>query len=127
MQVIITARNSDNTAYTAQSADGRYTWFCGQDDFINDVQAARSIYQMAYINKAGEGLGSKPLPADVEADARAFWAALREAEAATIVPKVINLIPVASDSEFAARRAAEKHFDDINNEGGEGYNPYRAS
>ena len=124
MQVIITSRATDGSAIKAQSADGRYTWFVGQDDYINDTQAGRSIYQMSYLRTTG--FGSDDLPADVRADVTAFWTALRADEQAVAAP-VAEPAAQISDAEFFARRAAEKRHDDVHNEGGEGYNPYRAS
>ncbi|AVS68143.1 hypothetical protein C8245_22980 [Paracidovorax avenae] len=131
MEIIITERHSDGTPANAQSKDGRYSWFWGADGYIKDSQAGRSIYQMAYLKP---GWGSDPLPEDVERDARAFWAALREEEqrAKAVLEERRR---VAHEAEMARLRAdapkiAERErlarwHDEVQNEGGEGYNPYR--
>lgn len=124
MELIINQRHSDGSVYSAQSADGRYSWFCGQDGYIHDSEAGRSIYQMAYLKTSG--FGSDPLPADVVDDVRGFWAALRAAEHVTPVPAV-EPVEQISDADFLARRQREQAFDAVHNEGGEGFNPYRAA
>lgn len=131
MQIIITERDSAGRPYTAQSADGRYTWFTGSESRLHDSAVGRAIYQMRYLRL--HGFGSDPLPPEVERDARAFWAALhaeeRAAEAAERERRIAEsrAMPRISDEEFFARRAKERAFDDLHNEGGEGFNPYRAT
>ena len=129
MKVIVTQRHYDGSPQNAESSDGRFSWFAGQDGYINDKQAGRSVYQMSYMGKKmGE---SDPLPADVAQMVLEFWAGLRaaqkEAEDARMKRDIeeIEATPRISDAERAARRKAEKEFDNLFNEGAEGFNPYR--
>lgn len=78
MELVITETNYEGMPAKVHSADGRYEWFHGSDGYIFDSAAKRSIYQMSYMRR--DEFGSDPLPADVEADARAFWNALRAAQ-----------------------------------------------
>lgn len=77
MKITITEQLSNGTIIQAQSGDGRYQWFSGQEGHIHDTLDGRSIYQMAYLKRPDEGFGSDPLPEDVAADVSAFWLELR--------------------------------------------------
>lgn len=92
---IITETLANGTVYTAKITNGRYTWFCGASEYIQDNEAGRSIYQLSYLRN-GE-FGSDPLPADVEIDIKAFWAGLR---------------PLIAAGKESARRAADAAHDD---------------
>ncbi|WP_110647590.1 hypothetical protein [Salinicola peritrichatus] len=82
MNIVITKQLPNGVIIQAQSHDGRYQWFSGQDGYIRDTLDGRSIYQMAYLKRAGEGFGSDPLPDGVANDVRAFWASLNPLVAA---------------------------------------------
>lgn len=74
MQIVITDQLRNGTVRASQSADGRYKWASTQPGYIQDAEAGRAIYQMAYMRK--KEFGSDPLPASVATDVREFWAAL---------------------------------------------------
>lgn len=129
MQLIVTEIDHRGLPYRVQSENGRYTWFVGAESYLHDTVAQRDIYQMAYF--ARKGFGSEALPDEVEADVHAFWAALREIEAAAQAADQareiaeIAALPRESEAEFADRMRKAREFDQRHNEGGEGYNPYR--
>lgn len=131
MKIAITERGADGSIIKAQSEDGRYQWFVGQESYLWDTEANRSIYQMAYLR--AQGFGSDPLPEQVSADARSFWGALRDAqkgaesEQSVRIRTEIAAVPQISDAEFEERRRREREWDDRYNEGGEGFNPSRSA
>lgn len=130
----ITATIIGDHIESAASQDGRYTWFCGADGYLQDTQAGRAIYQMAYLRNGS--FGSDPLPADVESDARAFWAALHAAQQAlaadhraaemTALQAEIDGAQAEDPKARAERERRAREYDELQNEGGEGYNPYRS-
>lgn len=133
MDINIIERLSDGQPALVLSADGRYRWFWGQDGFLVDTVADRAIYQMRYMRRTE--LGSDPLPDDVAEDARAFWAALfAEKDRAARVWREKELAELHAEAEAVAyrpevtgaeRARQERAYDNLHNEGGEGYNPWR--
>lgn len=109
MNVVITETSLNGLPYKAQSNDGRYQWFTGQESYLMDTVVDRAIYQMSYMRKTE--FGSDPLPADVKADALEFWRQLhaiqRTAEDAARKKEVDAIIAEAR----RPRTEAEKAFD----------------
>jgi hypothetical protein len=137
MQIIITEKLYNGSPAKAQSADGRYVWFWGQDGYLHDNKAGLSIYQMHYMRT--HEMGGDPVPDDVRNDARAFWAALsQEKQRAEKAHEAAELAEIAAEIEVrksqryrpdvadhTERARQERLYDDIHNEGAEGYNPWR--
>lgn len=124
-----------NTAYdgTPTAAESPlFSWHMLQPGYLRCKTTGRTIYQMAYMHQS---FGSDAITDQTTVDAvRTFWRDLRlleeyaeqayakEVEAQEIAAEQAS--PLANLSyEERVKKAAE--WDDIHNEGGEGFNPYR--
>ena len=108
----------------------RFSWFWGQQDFLFDKKVGRMIYQMAWMKT--DSFGSDLLPDDDAELVRKFFyelSILHSANNKKIEEKEQEKqddTPCAYDGMTEAeRRKKEKEYDNLYNEGGEGYNPYR--
>jgi len=129
MKVIITERTAAGLPMKAQSEDGRFQWFFGQEDSLCDAAVGKSIYQMRWMRV--EEMGSDPLPEEDRQLVRAFWAALEAAQQQP-APEVEESAEAAEAAPRyrpevvgAERQRQEKIYDDLQNEGDEGFNPWR--
>ena len=94
----------------------------------------RVVYQMALMNKVGEGFGSEPItdPEMIEAvgyfiDEMEILVLDAEEKAKTLQIKINQAEDDARYGHLTVEQMAAKaaQWDAINNEGGEGFNPYR--
>ncbi|RMG70571.1 MAG: hypothetical protein D6711_16975 [Chloroflexi bacterium] len=94
-------------------------------DFLLEKASGRVIYQMYYLEE------QSPVPQNIRESAKEFWAQFFAAENAAkeeaarkereAIKKELENAAKAEKSKKADRR----RWDVINNEGGEGYNPFR--
>ncbi|WP_455233408.1 hypothetical protein [Geopseudomonas aromaticivorans] len=129
--VVLSTLNSGGVA-EARSVDGRFEWFWGQEGYLRDTVEKRSIYQMHYMgNRIGE---STAVPDSVAGSVRAFWQALRFVSSELEVQAAARRLAAVRDegAESAASRLspeerdkAARAYDNLFNEGAEGFNPYR--
>lgn len=124
--ITITSRTETGMPATAETA--AYTWFWGSPGYLHEIATGRAIYGMARMYK--DRMGSEPITDESERQAiTAFWSELRAEE---------SRCKAQWDAACAARAEADerarifpcderlaKRYDDVYNEGGEGYNPYR--
>lgn len=123
MSITFTYTVADRSVATAKT--DRFSWFWGQDGYVIDKQAGRSIYQMGYIKP--QGFGADPVPDDVKQQVKAFFRAI-EAENARLKAEreAADRAAIAAAPRMTAERLAKaRRYDELMNEGGDGYNPYR--
>ena len=132
MNVIITERSTTGRAVKAVSECSRFEWFCGQQDWLYDKLAAKAVYQMRWMRT--DEMGSDPLPEEDRQLVRAFWAGLDAAQqqAASAAPEECDAQAEVApryrpEVVGAERQRQERLYDNAQNEGGEGYNPWRAA
>lgn len=129
MNIIVTERTATGSIAKAQSADGRFAWFHGQEDWLRDAAAGKSICQMRWMRS--EEMGSDPLPEADRQLVRAFWAALEAAQQPANDEAEERDVPAEAARHYrpevvgAERQRQEKICDETQNEGGEGFNPWR--
>lgn len=136
MELIITIRPHDGLPAMATSVCGRFAWNHARPDWLVDTEEQRSVYQMAYMRPTE--FGSDPLPSEVAEQVRAFFAALAEhnqAAAQRLESARREALKAADAARLAARYRPEvtgeerqrqaRLYDETNNEGGEGFNPWR--
>ena len=130
MNIIVTERTATGGIAKAQSADGRFAWFHGQEDWLRDTVAGKSIYQMRWMRT--EEMGSDPLPEEDRQLVLAFWAALEAAQQQPASDEAEGRdAPTEAAPRYrpevvgAERQRQQKNYDETQNEGGEGFNPWR--
>jgi len=135
MEIVVTERTYNGLPAKVQSADGRYTYFHGADDYVMDTVADRAIFYARYLRN--DEPGGDPLPESVFADVRAFRAAIAADKAVSTEAierrererhkaDEANRYRYRPDvSDPAERLRLEREHDARYNEGGEGYNPWR--
>ena len=130
MNIIVTERTATGGIAKAQSADGRFAWFHGQEDWLRDTAAGKSIYQMRWMRT--EEMGSDPLPEEERQLVRAFWAALEAAQQQPASEEAEERdVPAEAAPRYrpevvgAERQRQQKIYDEVQNEGGDGFNPWR--
>lgn len=130
MNIIVTERTATGGIAKVQTADGRFAWFHGQEDWLRDTAAGKSIYQMRWMRT--EEMGSDPLPDADRQLVLAFWAALEAAQQQPANDEAEERDVPAEDAPRyrpevvgAERQRQEKIYDETQNEGGEGFNPWR--
>lgn len=128
MNIIVTERTAAGGIAKANSEDGRFAWWFGQEDWLRDTIVGKSIYQMGWMRI--EKMGSDPLPEEDRQLVREFWAALDAARKAIEEKKEIeatdNPAPrYCPEIVGAERQRQEGVYDAAHNEGGEGFNPWR--
>lgn len=120
----------------ANAENNKFEWFHGQQDFLICKKSGRSIYQMAYMRKSEFG-SDNITDEETKADVCSFW-------------NDLSLIQKFAEKEYSRKKTEKeklenaqrgenpwtkglsheeiklkaKEWDNINNEGGEGYNPY---
>ena len=119
---------ADGSPTMIESEDGRFVWGSLTDSYVKDAVVGRDIYQMRYV---GYAIGdSAPVPDSVAGAAREFLAAVFKAqsdakkERPNAGPNLIKNQKYANLSDAEIKRL-EAEYDDLQNEGGEGFNPYR--
>lgn len=123
--IIITEKTQNG--YPKKAENERFSWFFGQEDWLFDKQAGRMIYQMSWMNT--DSFGSVPLPEeDIKLVRKFFYElAFLKAESKKQEQKQKQEEPPCAYENMteAERKKKEQEYDDLYNEGGEGYNPYR--
>lgn len=103
----------------------RFKWCRMHDDYLKDKLTGEFIYQMAYP--------SGPVPADIKLQACEFFRLIRDEKARIEkadddqeMEEIRALIKNQNETkeERAARKEKARIYNDVMNEGGEGFNPY---
>ncbi len=121
----------------AMAENDRFSWHFLQESFLLDKIEERAIYQMAYMRKQGMGSDEITDPDVVEA-VRRFWDDLhllqddaekryeaKQAEKEKQEIKAFFNSPLVRGLSHAEIEHKAREYDEIHNEGGEGFNPYR--
>ena len=119
----------------AKAESEKFRWFFGQRDFLICKATGKAIYQMAYMRQNEFGSDNITDKATIAA-VRKFWRDLRLVEKYAEEAyeqkqdekeqtEFYENNPRLKGLTLSEIRQKEKEWDDLYNEGGEGYNPYR--
>lgn len=128
---VITVTKKLNNGSPAEAENSLFQWSHFSSEYLTCKTTGRAIYQMAYMRK--NAFGSDPIidPTIIES-IRKFWKALDAIKAESkivhekletdrsdyINPRHVGLSTVEIDVKA-------QQWDEVINEGGEGFNPYR--
>lgn len=130
--IVVTEKLYNGSPATAENS--MFKWFFGQKSYLQCLSTNRSIYQMAYMNLP---FGSEPILDEATINAvKKFWSDLHliQKYAEIDYAKQVEEKEKSNTSKPNPRldglskdeiNIKAQQWDDINNEGGEGFNPYR--
>lgn len=110
-----------NNGRPARAENETFSWFWGLDGYLHHKPSGRSIYQMRWPDDSR-------VECEIAAAAVEFWNALYAEQAnAETAHREAQMAAYLAASEARRPQDARKAalYDRVQNEGGEGFNPYR--
>jgi hypothetical protein len=125
MDIKYTYKVTGNGKEVQKAETERFSWWFGQDSYLHDKLVNANIYQMSYGWESPHKITDDTIKL-----AREFWDTLsKEQDRVKKEQEEIEMEAIRKEElemrtrPFNAKKA--KQYDNIMNEGGEGYNPYR--
>lgn len=112
----------------AKAESDLFSWFWGQDGYLQERATGRCIYQCAYMRE--HEFGSDPVSQETKAAVIGFWAALRAEQERARKAYEAQIEAEMAKEDAERSKVADKDkaiaYDNLQNEGySDGYNPYR--